>query len=172
MKAKMFSLLADLYSYPDDSFIDSFREISTLCPSLKKLYSTLSNLSLDEIVSHYIATFDVNRNGVKCVPYESYWYDRRLMSNRVVDVVDFYSKCGYTVNQDEIKLPPDHISIELAFISLLLEANQLKEAKLFCKIHLSWVEKFMTCLKNESVLYYELAQCIIKQTSEFLKEDT
>lgn len=92
-----------------------------------------------------------------------------LWSRVTGEVQDFYRSAGIMVDE-EIDLAPDHLSIELLFMSYLVERGLTEEQKRFLNEHLLvWVPLFCDELRQHAVtgFYREVADLL----REFLSSD-
>lgn len=111
-------------------------------------------------------------------PYGSVYLDgeKRLIGTSTLEVVKFYEKAGLVIDQD-LKEPPDHIALELEFMSYLLsrEAESLEEknqkaaaevrnltAQFFKKYLNPWIPPFCQKIRegSEHPFYIALANCL------------
>ncbi len=160
---------ADLLYYPEKEIKDELAKLFSLVGSTNKVDEILKDKSLDDLQSHYINMFDAKFGGVECVPYESWWFKKRLMGNEALSVERFYEKCGYRYNRDELKMPPDHISVEIGFLSLLIEEKRFKEACKMVKEHLGWINEFYKCVKDKSKIYGEILSILVNLLNRIKK---
>ncbi len=154
-------ICADLLYYPERDISDDIKKLLSLVGSTEKVNEVLEGKGLSDLQSHYISMFDVKFGGVECAPYESWWLNKRLMGNKALSVERFYEECGFKYNKDEFKMPPDHISIESGFLSLLVEEKRFKESCKMIKDHLEWVNKFYNCVKDRSKVYGEILSILV-----------
>lgn len=57
-------------------------------------------------------------------PYESCYFGRdQLMTEQSAAVRQFYTACGLTLDQREYREAPDHVSVELTFLSMICETG-------------------------------------------------
>ncbi|WP_022671254.1 TorD/DmsD family molecular chaperone [Hippea alviniae] len=162
-------ICADLLYYPEEEIKHEFARLFSLVGSTNKVDEILEGKSLSDLQSHYISMFDVKFGGVECVPYESWWSKKRLMGNEALNVEKFYERCGFRYNRDEFKMPPDHISIEIGFLSLLIEEKRFEEACKMVREHLGWVNKFYECVKDKSKIYGEILSILVNFLNKIKK---
>ncbi len=62
-------------------------------------------------------------------------------------IVDFYAKCGYKYDAQEMKKPADNVSSMISFIAILAEEKRFEEIKEFAKF-LTWMDDFATSLEK------------------------
>jgi putative dimethyl sulfoxide reductase chaperone len=124
----------------------------------------------------------VGPNSLPCPPYESvYRRDRRqsdigmLMAPSSLDVKKRYEEAGLQISKSFTDLP-DHIAVELEFMSYLCEKEALatgsgddetmwaKRQQEFWNLHLKpWVVPFAECIiKNSRLPYYRVAAQLLK----------
>lgn len=111
-------------------------------------------------------------------PYGSVYLDgeRKLMGPSTLEVVKLYERAGLVIDQD-LKELPDHIALELEFMSYLLsrEAESLEQpdqnhvaqfrdltAQFFEKFLNPWISPFCQKIKegSEHPFYIALANCL------------
>ena len=127
--AELLYLYADALFYPEVDFFKLLNELG-----LSEL--ALGNKNLEEVQNQYISLFEVNMKGVECVPFASYWYDKRLLGREAVRLKRFYERCGFKFNERDFRMPWDHIAIELSFLANLMESKNYKAAKRMIKEHM------------------------------------
>ena len=156
-------LCADILDYPDADYV---RKLQNL-----KLISSLEEVDLDFVKSEHISIFSINATRFKCVPYASWWIDGKMAGVTVLEVSDFYMKCGYMFDANLVKKESDHISLMLVFVAILLEEKKLKELNEFIEL-LSWLNNFKNSLNKASSIKY-FAQAVDKalQIIDSLKEE-
>lgn len=138
------------------------------------MHAAMENSSEEELqIAHaelFIGPFEL-----KASPYGSTYLEktRRIMGDSTMEVLKHYQKAGLEV---DIKQPPDHIAIELEFLSYLcaLEAELLRsgeikkaaelqtEQKLFLDRYiLPWAPQFAQNIRSgtKSTFYHSLADC-------------
>ncbi len=142
-------LYSDALFYPEGDFFDLLEELKID----RKFYK---ERDLVDLQSKYISLFETNYGGIECVPYASWWLNKRLLGAESLEVKKFYDLCGFKFNQNTFKMPWDHIAIELSFL-----ANLIADGKCACAVrmideHMGWFDKLRECLKFKSELYYTL----------------
>ncbi len=165
------SLCADLLLYPDDNIELNLKKLLNIYNSTKKVEELLNNKSLKDIQSHYINLFDSNIEKIECVPYASWWSAQRLMGKEALSIKEFYKECGFEFNHYEFKMPPDHMALEIGFLSLLLREEKIKEACLMINKHLWWLDKLYECVKNKSKLYGKILFMALKLINTVKEEE-
>ncbi|MCM8804447.1 MAG: molecular chaperone TorD family protein [Candidatus Omnitrophica bacterium] len=118
----------------------------------EKFYEHTERYSDEKILDELCVDFTKLMRGIKRTyslppPYESVWRGENiLMGNFCKEVLNFYLNSGINIIvEDEL---PDHIGIELKFLSLLSfheknawESSSLNEAKRFLKLQKEFLEK-------------------------------
>ena len=107
---------------------------------------------LTDLETEYISLFVTSVNGVNCIPYASWWVENKIMGEETLKIQRFYENCGFKLNPEIIKGPPDHIALEIGFLSRLLEEKMLPEANKMINEHLDWVNSFSKCIHQNSKL--------------------
>lgn len=184
-RGNCFRLLAACFYEPEkDLFVEE-----NLCQNLRDLLDgwasgaakaasdmglALSNLKQEELsISHaelFIGPFELI-----APPYGSVYLEknRQIMGDTTIDVLKSYEEAGLSVDEKE---PPDHIAIELEFMSFLstreaearaegkaIEAeNFFGKQKDFYNNYLRWVSNFCEAIKQgtKSPFYQSLADCL------------
>ena len=148
-RAEAYRLFAYLFmNIPHIEHIEQFESFGQL--DIKDTY--------EEICEDFIHLF-INEN----LPnYEAYYkaelYKDIPINRSLDDVQHFYWTAGVAIDE-EIDLPPDHISMELIFMSYLIEQNlkdlQIEFARRLCE----WVPLFCDALykKANTDFYKEVA---------------
>ncbi|WP_025209211.1 TorD/DmsD family molecular chaperone [Hippea sp. KM1] len=150
-------LCADLLFYPDEDIRQDLKNLFGLVNiSTEEVEGLLEGLSLEDLQAHYIALFDVNRESIQCVPYESWWQKGRLMGDVAIELKDFYRSCGFDFNEDEFKMPADHVSLQIAFICRLLDEGMVDEACFMINKHTDWIGRLYSCVEQRSKIYGKL----------------
>ncbi|MCB2180490.1 MAG: molecular chaperone TorD family protein [Desulfobulbaceae bacterium] len=181
-------LLAACFYEPDPTLFEEekmCRNISAICADIcpqacaaaSDMYLALQNSSLQDLqIAHaelFLGPFEL-----KASPYGSTYLEkaRRIMGDSTMQVVQLYRKAGLEV---DIKEPPDHIVIELEFLSYLFaletEALQNSESTQVAKLRaeqkvfqerylLPWMPEFIENMKKgtENNFYLALADCLEK----------
>jgi TorA maturation chaperone TorD len=176
-RAAIYSLLGSLYlSTPDlMSFEKSLEElqVSTGSKGIRMLTDFFQNnkneprgdlrnrLSVD-----YSRLFGGISQGYGLPPpYESVWVgEGRVMGKSTVDVMKMYSKAGLELAAD-IKEPPDHVGIELGYLSYLCkrEADAWKNHD---------IRGAISCLRMEAQFLHEhLARWVPHLCQEIVERD-
>ncbi len=142
-----------------------------------RMEQALARYSDEELKVAYAKLF-VGPFSLAAAPYGSVYLDdgRRVMGDSTMDVIEWYKKEGLA-RSDECKDLPDHIAIELEFVSYLmsreitaLEAAQPSAAaayedkrRLFTESLLGpWVPEFCRSIKEgtDNAFYLALAECL------------
>ncbi|MGB9710337.1 MAG: TorD/DmsD family molecular chaperone [Thermodesulfovibrio sp.] len=148
-RAETYRLFAYLFMHiPQIEHIEEFEEFAEI-----KINDTY-----EEICNDYIALFVE----AAVANYEGYYLEELYKDNPVnfefKDVQHFYWNAGVAIDE-EIDLPADHISMELLFMSYLIEQN-LKDLQIeFLKRLCEWIPLFCDALyeKAKTEFYKEVA---------------
>ena len=162
--SELFYLYADALFYPDKDFFKLLKELG-----YTKLLNEIE--SLEEVQNQYVSLFEFNLKGIECVPFGSYWYDKRLLGREALKLKRFYEKCGFKFNVMEFKMPWDYISIELSFLANLIENKNYKAAREMIEKHMGWIEKFKECLRTKSKVYYTIVRGVCELINRFVEEE-
>ncbi len=137
-KAELYRLFSGLFLHePSDEFIFHMKEIFLL--------------TFDDPVEHirrdFNAIFVYNR---ELLPLESIQRKETFSAHLVQDIERFYHRAGIMLD-DEINLPPDHLSTELIFLSYLIETELNDTFKRFFEEHIiSWVPEYCEKIKEHA----------------------
>lgn len=170
----MLFLYGVIFNLLSKCFSVSVNDLSKVLLSLKEVFCSMEDVELESIIDNLLEEFESNRGIIeeysmlfehgKISLYESdYVFDVKSPNKLYLkaDVSGFYKACGMRV----VKEMPDHISVELEFLSLLCfkEAyavmnNQAENADIsrdlrnrFIKDHLdSWLDKLLNRLRRDS----------------------
>ncbi len=120
---------------------------------------------LSDIVEDYLKLFSETEEAV--LPYESlYNYPAEegpsLWGQVTQEVNDFYQACGLSL-QEYVNLPADHLSLELLFVSYLIENEMLDELTTFFEDHIiKWVPLFCDRVseKAQTLFFKEVARAL------------
>ncbi len=180
-----YHFLSTCFTYPEDD------APATLAPTLQLLNADLdlsppnqegedlSLLSSTDLQAEYVRLFINGPGGVAAPPYASiYIQNSGLLRQQGYDeAIAMYRKIGLESAVDDES--PDHISIELAFLALLLDQNKYQEAGSFLQDHLSqWYPAFYARLVHAepNSFYHLLARitdlCLNQTLKEVLHEQT
>ena len=162
--AELFYLYADVLFYPEKDFFKLLNELG-----YTKLVNEIKNLEV--VQNQYVSLFEFNLKGIECVPFGSYWYDKRLLGREAIKLKRFYEKCGFKFNAMEFKMPWDYISIELSFLANLIEQKNHRAAREMIEKHMGWIEKFKECLKTKSRIYYTIVEGVCNLINRFVEEE-
>jgi len=161
--AGLLYLYADALFYPDKDFFKLLNELG-----LNNIIMDIK--SLEEVQNQYVSLFEAKLGGVECIPFASFWYNKRLMGDEAIRLKRFYEKCGFKFNESDFKMPWDHIAIELSFLAKLIENKNYDSAKKMIKEHMGWVEKFKECLKTKNKTYYIIVTGVFELLNSFVEE--
>lgn len=184
-RGNCFKLLAACFYEPDKNLLLE----EQVCENLSKLLDTwasgaakaagdmtlsLKTCSQDQLSIDHAALF-VGPFELIAAPYGSVYKEqnRQVMGESTIDVLRFYQNAGLFV---EIKEPPDHIAIELEFMSYLCTKEAESVAKgnqeetenfrilqrQFFQSALEWVPRFCDSIKKgtSNPFYNGLADCL------------
>ncbi len=161
--SELLYLYADVLFYPENDFFKLLNELGFI-------ELVRENKNLEEIQNQYISLFEANLKGVDCVPFASYWFNKRLLGKEAIKLKHFYEKCGFKFNERDFKMPWDHIAVELSFLANLIENKDYKAAVEMIKEHMGWIEKFKECLKTKSKVYYTIVKGAHDYLNRFIEE--
>jgi len=138
-KAALHSLLAQAMNYPDAKLVDSLRKgkfAGALCEPL----AVLGDTSLKEVIEKCGAEYqrsdaaakhellldlerDYTRMFFSSKPrlaylFESVYREGKLLQESTFEIARLYRDAGLVL-QEDFRLPPDHIAVELEFLSFL-----------------------------------------------------
>ena len=148
--AALYSLLAHAMNYPDEALVDALRKgsfASALETSLTALGKPV-NGELESCKNEYLRKdsragkkilLDLERDYTRmffsskprvAYLFESVYSDGKLLQECTFEIARLYRNAGLVLNE-LFRLPPDHIAVELEFLSFLYfkEIQGLKDAK-------------------------------------------
>ena len=183
-----YRLLAACFSQPDrEMFVEEnlcanlaglMQEISlpAVGEACRRMAQSLAENNQEELLIEYSALF-LGPFGAPAHPYGSVYLEqeRKLMGDSTMEVLKLYAQSGVTYEGDE---PPDHIAIELEFMSFLegkiaqaiSESNQADLAdfsairgRFFNRLLASWAPILGNILKEQATLafYRDLGECLL-----------
>ena len=186
-------LLAAFFYEPDITLLEEegfFQNLSglfkNLCPEacdlVENMHSLLQNSSQEELeVAH--AELFIGPYELKASPYGSTYLEKKrmVMGDSTMEVLKFYQRIGLEV---DVKQPPDHIAIELEFLSYLcalevgaIESGDMEkraelqvEREIFLGTYvLPWMDEFVKNIRSgtESRYYLCFADCFEKVLQHF-----
>ena len=183
-RANYYKFLSECFYLPDNK---QFKTLNNYKNVIGSRYSEFSEYldplqDIKPIMIDYTKLF-IGPFGLLAAPYGSIYLENgeMLMGNSTINVLDLYAEEGIKV---DIKEVPDHIAIELEFMSLLafkeLEAKRAidnnsieiyhQKQQHFLNIHLGcWIEEFTEKLEKnaQTEFYRKLAQL----TRDFIIHD-
>ncbi len=145
-KAALHSLLAQAMNYPDATLVDSLRNgsfFTTVSESLAALGNTALTTELEKCRKEYLdcankdeTLLELERDYTHmffsskprlAYLFESVYREGKLLQESTLTIAGLYRDAGLVLNED-FRLPPDHIAVELEFLSFLCfkEAEGLK----------------------------------------------
>lgn len=122
-----------------------------------------SNVSADELELEYSRLF-YGPGKLLCPPYESIYKENKLFGEATLEVINFYGNYDFQLNK-EITEIPDHISLELEFMSFLCRNKFFQGQFYFLKEHLMpFIKKFYEVLEERAKInfYKEMARLMVK----------
>ncbi len=152
-----YRLLADLFSQPPD---DDDLEV------IKRDLELKSTETSQEILDEFNSL--LRYPGGKLPPLESLFSEAGDIA-AAESVAAFYARAELAIGE-EFEAPPDHLSVELLFISYLVETEDLDLMENFLDEHImNWVPYYCEELKRQArtVFYGEIADI----TKNFLQDE-
>lgn len=142
----------------------------------QRMAQSLAENSQEELLIEYSGLF-LGPFGAPAHPYGSVYLEqeRKLMGDSTMEVLQLYAESGVKHEADE---PPDHIAIELEFMSFLegriaqaiSESNQADRAgfsairsRFFNRLLVPWAPILGNILKEQATLvfYRDLGECLV-----------
>ena len=148
---------AEAYRILADFFLKAPGE--DMLSNVKEDFELESEETVDEIGRDFDRLFPYPEG--KLPPIESFFLTLENTSS-AEEVAGFYASAGLTI-EEEFDLIPDHLYLELLFMSYLIEANKYDIQKKFLEKHLmNWVPDYCDELLKESktVFYREIAEIL------------
>lgn len=187
IRGHCYRLLAGCFYYPNKELFAQDNVFENLTESFEKTYPPLavfsrqmedaiSCYSNEELLVDYSKLF-VGPFELKAPPYGSVYLDegRRVMGESTMEVMNIYRSEGLVLDK-EFKEMPDHIAVELEFMSFLVykELKELQERdfdaaieilekqEIFLSCYLSWIPHFCRMVKEgtDNGFYVGLADCV------------
>lgn len=183
-----YRLLAACFYQPDrEMFVEEklcanlaglMQEISlpTVGKACRRMAQSLMENSQEELLIEYSGLF-LGPFGAPAHPYGSVYLEqeRKLMGDSTMEVLHLYAESGVKHEGDE---PPDHIAIELEFMSFLegriaqaiSESNEADRAvfsairgRFFNRLLAPWAPTLGNILKEQATLafYRDLGECLL-----------
>lgn len=147
-RSEAYRLVAGLFSHaPEDEELETAKEDL--------------ELNSDETAPEILVEFNslLRYPGGSLTPLESL-FGSAGGSDVVEAVSEFYARSGLTIGE-EFDVPPDHLSLELLFVSYLVETRDLDLMANFLEEHvMNWVPYYCEELKRQAhtVFYKEIAE--------------
>jgi len=179
-----YKTFAKLFYYPDKELVqllyngvvtDFFSDIYKDAEKFEKFKSWLNLFEnkehlLESLQIEYTSLFINNFPSLPAPPYKSFYFDKELFGPSAENVAEIYNHYNFEISKDIYELP-DHIAIELEFISRIIEMDIPEdEINKFLKEQiLSWsryLEKEI--IDNASIPFYSF---IIKEINIFITND-
>lgn len=157
-RSEIYKLFAGLFlKEPDDEMLLQFKE----------MFKMKFNETPQEIRTDFRQLFSVH--GAKVKPYESFYNysigERPSLWGRTSgDVMSFYRAEGLDIGVEPAPVP-DHLSVELVFMSYLVEKGLVEQQKKFLEEHLA---KWVPNCCYDITLHAKTA--FFKEISDLLKE--
>jgi len=156
-RSEAYKILSDLFLGPPDA--DTIRE-------LKEDLELKSKDTPEEILEDYVFLFKFP--GGRLVPIESVAVGSAGAG--IADrVAGYYSDAGLTIDQ-EFGLPPDHLALELLFLSYLVDTDNMDLMENFLDEHvMNWVPYYCQDVTEmaKTVFYREVSAI----TKDFLESE-
>jgi TorA maturation chaperone TorD len=177
-----FHFLSGCFSYPDEEgFLDNTIPLELLTADLgmEVAAGPQSPPSLVDLQAEYVRLFINGPGGVAAPPYASVYVNHSglLRQQGYDEALALYRRAGLEPEQSTES--PDHLAHELAFLSILLDRDDLVLAASFLQDHLcKWYPRFHErLLAAEPIFFYRfLAQvtdlCLKQTLKEVLHEQT
>ena len=70
-----------------------------------------------------------------------------MCSKTLSKILDFYRRCGYEFDVDNVKKPADNLYFIISFIAILARDGKIEEIEEFSKFFLIWIDDFTSSLK-------------------------
>jgi len=157
-RVEAYRLLADFFlKAPEEEMLRAIRED----------FDLESDETAEEIRRDFDRLFPYPEG--KLPPIESFFLTLENTSS-ADEVAELYAKAGLTI-EEEFELIPDHLYLELLFMSYLIETNKYDLQKIFLTEHLlNWVPYYCDELLKEAktVFYREVAEI----TRDFLTSES
>ncbi len=162
MPTHPFFFLSESFSYPESDTITAKSEALVLLakdigfqvPAAKEMIPQ----SFIDFQSEYVRLFINAADGIFAPPYASIYVNNAgiLHQQGYDDALSFYAKAGMAPTESEES--PDHIAHELAFLGLLLDADNEDILASFLTRHLCvWYPSFLQRLQDaQPYLFYSV----------------
>jgi len=157
---KFFKFYAHLFSYPQnkEKFFQALEEFFPF--EDRSPLEELKKIPFEKIQAEWTRLFVSNFGGVPCKPYQSVFQNNTLMGAPAWDTEKFYELFSLEVPRGEM---PDHISLQLDFLTFLLEV--LKNPSLSPE-EVEFIKATIKEFFYRHVLWIlELAKCVERNTS-------
>ena len=146
---------AESYRFLADFFLKAPEE--DMLRTIKEDFDLESDETAEEIRRDFDRLFPYPEG--KLPPIESFFLTLENASS-AEEVAGMYAGAGLTIEED-FELIPDHLYLELLFMSYLIEAGKYELQKVFLRKHLlNWVPYYCDELQKEAktVFYREVAE--------------
>ncbi|MCX7794423.1 MAG: molecular chaperone TorD family protein [Thermodesulfovibrionales bacterium] len=152
-RAELYRLFAGLFLHePSDDFI----------LHIKDVFGLKFDEPLDEIRRDFFHLFVLNKD---LVPIESIHH--QAIENIPVEVETIYHSTGVMLDE-ELALPPDHLSVELIFVSYLVENDLQDIFRRFFEEHIiSWIPQYCErVISSAETGFYRETPALLKEFLE------
>ncbi len=192
-RSEIYRSLSSCYSLPKTGIGEILKLLETgLCATGSNAISQVvmmrselnTRVTVDDLEIQFAKLF-IGPYQLLAPPYGSIYLDdkRQIMGDSTLDVIKRYLAAGLTVNE-EFKNPPDHISVELEFMHVLIieelnclhngcsdeAAASLGHQLEFLDSHLGqWIDAFAGLTIQETNLPY--FSYLATATQQFIRED-
>jgi len=184
IRSDCYRLLSACFYEPDqDLFLEenvclNLATLLTTSPeaadAARKMHSALTHVTQNDLLLDYAGLF-IGPFELMAAPYGSVYLEknRRLMGDTTIAIKHYYMAEGLKM---ETKEPPDHIAVELEFMSFLSkkeaaalkQKNQSESARLhalqvdFFHAAMSWLPTFCEKIQNgaQTDYYQSLGECL------------
>jgi TorA maturation chaperone TorD len=135
-------LCADILEYPETRVnVKKFYEANG--QKMARLPHT------DEIEAEFIRIFLINATALRCVPYASWWIDKKMSGATLPQIDAFYRECGYEFDAKTMQKPADHVAFMVRFAAILAEERRFETLMRFSKF-LGWTGELTKSLREAS----------------------
>ena len=155
---------AELYKLFSDLFMGEPSEETLL--QAKEIFQMKFDTSAEEVRKDFAAVF--LRPDLHPSPYESLYHfpqgeTPKLWGKTTREVKAFYESTGLTLDE-ETTLVPDHLALELLFMSYLIRNALAEQQEIFLKEHLLWVPEYCDEVrKHASTPFYREVATLLKE---------
>ncbi len=187
-KASLHSLLAQAFNYPDEKLVTALRGGEFL-DALAQWTEALGHQSLGKPIAACRKAYTGKQSGGKAALllelerdytrlffaskprlaylFESVYREGKLMQESTFEIARLYADAGLKLTED-FRLPPDHIAVELEFLSFLL-FKEIEGAKNEDSRQVEYARELQTQVLNEHLRAF--AQNIGERVAEHARTD-